>query len=255
MGQTGMVRGSDYRRMLRIIGELGDLPADPQQRRTHALTALSDLLGACAGFFSETGVTAHRYTFTRPVTTGLECLGDTLAAYLGGELPLDPCGFAMEARPPVRSDAATRRELIPDAAWYRAAHYEGLRSPAHLDDAVYARLHQAPTGRNIGLCLIRPAGDRPFTPRHREILRAFNDAALPLYLASTPPDPLDGLAPRLRRVAECLLRGLTIKDAAAELGLSPATVMDYTKPLYRAMNVRSQSELLARVLPARRSNN
>lgn len=254
MGRSDVVRTSDYRAMLRTVGEMAELPPDPALRRTHALTELSALLGASAGFFAETGVVRARYTFFQPVTTGMGALGPTLNAYLSGQLPIDPCGLALDANQETPSEVALRRDLLPDPAWYRSGHYESFRSVGRLDDGVYARITHTQSRRNFGVCLLRPTGDRPFAPRHREILRVFNDAATPLYLVTQTEsrDPLDGLPPRLRRVAECLLRGLTIKEAAAELGLSPATVMAYTKPLYRAMGVRSQGELLALVLPRRR---
>ncbi len=254
MDRSGMVRTSDYRAMLRTMGELAELPPDPAARRAHALIGLSSLLGASAGFFAETGLVGHRYTFFQPVTTGMDALGPVRDDYLAGRLPFDPCGLTLDANRDTPSQAALRRELLPDPAWYRSGHFEAFRSIGRLDDGVYARITHPQSKRNFGVCLVRQIGDRPFTPRHREILRAFNNAAVPLYLLTQTEsrDPLDGLPPRLRRVAECLLRGLTIKEAAAELGLSPATVMAYTKPLYRTMGVRSQGELLALVLPQRR---
>lgn len=254
MAGSRMVRASDYQVMLRTMGELADLPPDPLVRRAHALHSLAPIFGASAGFFAETGLVRGRYTFFRPVTTGMECLGSVLDAYLAGQLPFDPCGLALDANRNSPSRVALRRDLLPDAAWYAGGHYEAFRSLAHLDDGIYARITHPQSKRNLGMCFLRQTGERPFTPRHREILRVFNDAAAPLYLVSQTEscDPLEGLPPRLRRVAECLLRGMTIKEAAAELGLSPSTVMDYTKPLYRMMGVRSQSELLALVLPHRR---
>ncbi len=254
MDRSGVVRTSDYRVMLRTVGELAELPPDPAARRAHALARLSSLLGASAGFFAETGIVGGRYTFFQPVTTGMDGMGPLLDDYLAGRLPFDPCGLTLDAHRDTRSQVSLRRELIPDSVWYRSSHFTAFRAVGRLDDAVYARITHPQTQRNFGMCLVRPAGDAPFTPRHREILRTFNEAAVPLYLVNQAEahDPLDGLPPRLRRVAECLLRGLTIKEAAAELGLSPATVMAYTKPLYRTMGVRSQGELLALVLPQRR---
>jgi len=253
MADSQAVRSFEYRAMLRIVGELGELPADPIERRTHALRSLCRLLGGAAGFFAETKIEAGCYRIIAPASVGLESLPPGhLDAYFRGELPLDPCGTVMEGLPDERAAAATRREIVPDDVWYRHAHYATTRGNFGLDDAVYARLDDRRSGRVFGMCVIRAVGDRPFGARQREILRLFNGAAAPLYRLSAGdgPDPLAGLSPRLRSVAECFLRGLTIKETAAELGLSPATVMSYSKPLYRALGVRSRPEMLAKLLPA-----
>ena len=60
-------------------------------------------------------------------------------------------------------------------------------------------------------------------------------------------DP-DQLPPRVRRVLQCLLEGLSEKEAARALQLTPHTVHSYVKILYRQLGVRSRAQLLARCL-------
>lgn len=55
-----------------------------------------------------------------------------------------------------------------------------------------------------------------------------------------------GLPPRLRRVLAHLLQGESEKQVAARLELSPHTVHEYVKQLYRRLGVSSRSELMAR---------
>jgi DNA-binding NarL/FixJ family response regulator len=63
------------------------------------------------------------------------------------------------------------------------------------------------------------------------------------------PDRLAGqaeaLPARLRPVLQHLLEGDAEKQVAMKLDLSPHTVHEYTKHLYRAFDVHSRSELLA----------
>ena len=54
------------------------------------------------------------------------------------------------------------------------------------------------------------------------------------------------LSPHLDRTLRALLRGLSEKLVAAELGLSRHTIHEYVKALYRRFGVRSRPELLAR---------
>jgi DNA-binding NarL/FixJ family response regulator len=68
--------------------------------------------------------------------------------------------------------------------------------------------------------------------------------------SSTDPDPetaakIESLPPRLRPVLKRLLAGDAEKQAALKLGLSPHTVHEYTKVLYRTFHVNSRGELLA----------
>lgn len=60
-----------------------------------------------------------------------------------------------------------------------------------------------------------------------------------------------GLSPRQRETLDGLLRGLSEKEVAHQLGVSPHTVHVYVKALHRAFGVRSRAELLSRWLRSR----
>ena len=60
-----------------------------------------------------------------------------------------------------------------------------------------------------------------------------------------PAALLAELPPRLREVLLGLTRGLGEKQLAAELKLSPHTVHDHVKALYRRLHVGSRGELLS----------
>lgn len=53
---------------------------------------------------------------------------------------------------------------------------------------------------------------------------------------------LPALAPRELQLLECLARGLSYREAAEELALSPHTVGDYVKGIYRKLSVNSRGE-------------
>ena len=54
------------------------------------------------------------------------------------------------------------------------------------------------------------------------------------------------MPPRARHVLKCLLEGDGDKQAAGRLKLSPFTVNEYTKQIYRHFGVQGRAELLAR---------
>ena len=56
-----------------------------------------------------------------------------------------------------------------------------------------------------------------------------------------------GLSAREREVLELLAKGLRTNELAEELGISPHTVRDHCKQLYRKCGCRSRAELLGLV--------
>jgi DNA-binding NarL/FixJ family response regulator len=56
------------------------------------------------------------------------------------------------------------------------------------------------------------------------------------------------LSPRLRQTLAHLLEGKREKQVAVELGLSPSTVHEYVRALYRHFSVSNRAELSARFL-------
>lgn len=64
-----------------------------------------------------------------------------------------------------------------------------------------------------------------------------------------------GLPPRLAETLAALFEGLPEKEIARRMGLSPHTVHDYVKTLYRRFRVQSRAELVALALRAATERN
>lgn len=58
-----------------------------------------------------------------------------------------------------------------------------------------------------------------------------------------PQGPLDSLSQREREIVQTLANGLTFKEAARELDLSPSTVSNHLYRIYQKLNIGSKSEL------------
>lgn len=93
------------------------------------------------------------------------------------------------------------------------------------------------------------------TPQQRAILAEFcrtlrqPSARAAPAAAPSHPSPVQGISqsmsPRTRQTLELLLAGDSEKQIAGKLGLSPHTVHDYVKAVYRRFDVCSRPELLA----------
>ena len=143
----------------------------------------------------------------------------------------------------------TREQLLDDRAWYRSDHVQRFRRFARVDSFLYG-MHAPGGDTAICFSLHRDWGDRPFSERERRLADAIHRACAFVHQppAELPPAILRGLSPRLRATLGHLARGHSEKQVAVALRLSPHTVHDYVKALYRHFAVQSRSELLARCL-------
>lgn len=145
----------------------------------------------------------------------------------------------------------TRRQLLPDALWYRSATWNEYHRPIKIDDQLTS-VYQGSDGRAIHVIAVhRAVGEREFSPRQQELLRLFHAELGRLIghslTSATEPCP-DALSPRLRQTLACLLEGDTERHVASRLRLSPATVHEYVTVLYRHFGVRSRAQLMAHAM-------
>jgi DNA-binding NarL/FixJ family response regulator len=107
------------------------------------------------------------------------------------------------------------------------------------------------------MCVNRPWGDRPFTEEESNLAHLFHEECSFVYASleapAEPPSPVvRALSRREKQTLEALLAGASEKQIAAKLALSPHTVHQYVKAIYRAFAVQSRGELLAKVLREKR---
>ncbi|PXW22929.1 helix-turn-helix transcriptional regulator [Paraburkholderia caballeronis] len=69
-----------------------------------------------------------------------------------------------------------------------------------------------------------------------------------LFLKIRARTPIDNLTKREQSVASRIARGLTYKEIAKELALSPATVRNQIQSIHERLNVRNNAELIAQIM-------
>jgi DNA-binding CsgD family transcriptional regulator/tetratricopeptide (TPR) repeat protein len=175
---------------------------------------------------------------------------------------------------------AERRDVFLDRAWARAATYrcgalvsaaDGDEHAADEEFTLALREHERlgdpfELGRTL---LARGRSQRRFKRRRasRESLEAARDlfarVGAPLWTAKAENElhriggraPRGiGLTPTEERVARLAAEGLTNREIASALFLSPNTVQAYLKRVYRELGIRSRTELAREFASRARSN-
>ncbi len=259
MAKAVIPRAGDWRAIFQLAGECRELGDDPTAWRDHLLEGLSRLIDADLGSSGESsghaggpprslGVAHYRYD---------RFVGPKVQADIASELARDPTRYCIIERwyaAQAREDGAalTRRRVYEDREWDASFSANFVHRPLGVDHVV-ACFRTIPGGRDvcIGTMLFRGRERRDFDDREVAIVREAHAAIAPLVggpLARfEEPSPRD-LPPHMRRVLARLLEGDCDKQIALRLGLSPYSVNQYTKGLYRHFGVRSRAELLARWL-------
>lgn len=253
-GKSDAVGFDELQRALRLTLELRDLPYGSALQKRHALEGMAALVGAQVAVWAHAdGIATGRLHLHREIDFGWSCDRERglFLEYIDGAQgrSLDPSIPALARRATGAMAVFAREQLVDDRTWYGSDHVQQFRRAGRVDSFLYG-IH-APGGDTAScFSLHRTWGDRAFSERERRLVEEVYRACPFLHEPSPGPSPqtLQGLSPRLRDTLRGLTRGLSEKQLAADLGLSPHTLHDYVKALYRHFGVQSRSELLARFL-------
>jgi DNA-binding CsgD family transcriptional regulator len=247
MYRFDQVREADMAALLRIVGEVTELPQDKVVRQTHVLRRTLELIG---------GRSATAFEMARPNEDGIARPGTIInidascdaerrgsELYLVHDAPADPATFELKR---AYGQTFTRVRDIEDREYYRTTHFNVVRKPFGIDHSLYCRL-VLPDGTDFGTGILRCPGDRVFSEREIAMVQMLHMHAPHIYYVRPPAQSeLTRLAPRLQPVMRYLLQGDAEKQVAAKLKLSQHTVHRYTQVIYAELGVHSRAELLAK---------
>jgi DNA-binding CsgD family transcriptional regulator len=161
--------------------------------------------------------------------------------------------IALVMRRPQCLVTVARSAVVSESAWKMSPVRNEVHFPAGIDDSlVSARFAD---GVFTGFVLKRARGSRPFADRECDIVELFQSSgawSAPVDRSrDTRPDAggpsaSTRLSDREREAMRLLSTGLSEKQIATELCLSPHTVHDYVKAVYRKFGVTSRAEFMAR---------
>jgi regulatory LuxR family protein len=252
--KSGMVRFHELQGALRLALDLRELPRGSELQKRHALEGLLALVDAQVGVWVNIdSSSAGRVILRKDIDVGWSGDAERRAflAYTADEqwISVDPSMPALARAFTAPLGTFTRDQLVTDHAWYSSQHVQQFRRAARVDSFIYT-VYAPGEDEMVAFSLHRPWGARPFSERERRLVDLFHRECRFLHepASDLPPAILRGLPPRLCETLRGLVRGRSEKQLAADAGLSPHTVHDYVKALYRHFGVQSRSELLARCL-------
>ena len=258
MSKSQRLRIGDYRQVFQLVGQCAELGTDPMAWREHLHHAARELFRSQIAIYTESDRVSDPgvkdwLRIQVHLDSGWPCESDRVAMfrlYETGRPDCEGSPFTAEiVDSPAQLHVGCRRDAIGDRDWYRGFFFNEFMRPAHLDDAITMRHRTDDQIRH--LVLQRADHDRPFEKRDVRKLRLLGielGRAFGKSLASSGPSIMD-LAPRLRQVLLCLLRGASEKQVALRLGISRHTVHDYVKSLHQRFGVSSRGELLSKCQP------
>lgn len=141
-----------------------------------------------------------------------------------------------------------RQALAPDDVWYGCDSYNNVYRACDTDQMIISRC-PLPGGRAMLMNLWRRVGEPPFTQREARFVRLLHHEVERMYgraVSVSTQAVICALPPRARQVLGLLLEGLSEKEVARVMSISPHSVHDHIKTLHRRLGVSNRAELLAR---------
>lgn len=257
---SGVVSADRVLRVIALVREGGEIDDSAEQQR-HLLGGLARIVGAEVAVSFEFGGVGG--TPTRGFIHGLTSHEErkVVGAYMEQGDGFDILAGHMRrefSAAPAPVLTCSRGELIADREWYRSSYVADFRRAWGIDHCIYS-IHRIGSAY-VGMSVNRGFDGTPFDDEARELVRIYQvecgwlaktRAARAPAAEPTAGDRGVALPPRARDVLAGLLRGAPDKQIAADLGLSPHTVRQYVKVIYRNYDVGSRSELLAKHLSPR----
>jgi DNA-binding CsgD family transcriptional regulator len=246
----------DVRDLLRLLGELRELGADPAAWRSHLVHETGKMFGAHVSVISELRPSegagegavncAEVVTSLQSVDHGIDD-GARERFYRELYFTDHETDDALGAIVPLYGTSFTicRRDVVTDVHWERSFVANERFRAFGCDDFVMSMAPVDALGVISSLELFHAPGKR-FGERERTLVQLLHEELARDWNRREPAGGVR-LTPRQRQVLARLAEGASEKDIAHDLGVSPYTAHDHVKALHKAFGARSRGELLARV--------
>lgn len=250
MSKCGQLWWDDVRCVFRLIGEVRELGRNMDAWNQHMLAELSRIIGANVAFSAEA-----QMPFTDSSDDYVAFRDQGWGTFNEREAWLSSCEF-YDDNPTAawlknvgdNSFTFPRQVFSTDGRWYDSSYANDFLRDANIDQFLISNraIHSLRVVHVIQFQ--RPWGEPAFSEKDIAFVKLFHDELAHLWETLPGQDSLRQLPAYLRRTLNELERGLSEKEIAAELELSPSTVHSYVKTIMRKTQVRSRAQLMARFI-------
>lgn len=254
MRNEGALRHEDFRAAYYLLGECSELGQSAEAWSAHLYRGLERLLGIHLGIFFEGGPAMAQGN--EPIGNQDQVLvygqphrnvtGVMRDYWLYGGAKNDP---TLPAWSTTRDAVATRarHELATDRSWYQSLAYNEFYARTQSDQMLLTRC-PAQNNRALLMNFWRPRGLSAFDKREIALTHLLTTEIAGLLaegrLRGLHARP-GALPPRRRQVLAMLCQGLSERDIAAQLGISPHTVHNHIQALHKHFQASTHGQLLA----------
>lgn len=246
------VAEADVRAMVRLLADVAIAEGGFAAQKQALMSGLKEMIDADGWLWS---LTAVEPSTKKPICTGLMHSGlteDQLAGWLEASQsssppPEDePCFHLARAG---KHFTRTRQQLVSDEAWYSHPTVIRHRLRRGIDHFLYSVYPLKTADMFSAIGFFRHTDRVAFTERESRIAHILLSEVEWLHFAELPGErerKVPELSPRERVVLIMLVEAHDKDKIAGLLHLSPHTVKDYMKAIYKHFGVSSQLELIQR---------
>jgi len=256
VSKSSTVRHFEIVKLLRIVGEMSEQPPDLSKRVEYLVTETCKLVGARFGVFVVTdNVKRGRDPKHRLTIAGGSLEQPQIRAF--DEYSKDEYAKDLSLLRLTEDNASfwcySRRACVDDHNWYRSRFVDYYRRAAEVDDCIVSGWRMSPT-TIVGFGWNRDKHDGQFSEREENIISLLNQSLDWLCRTAEQKTRVNQqerrhrLPPSIQSTLGLLLDKYSEREIAQLRGLSPHTIHDHIKQIYRIFNVHSRAELQAKLL-------
>ncbi len=251
MNEAELLAEDDSRAIVRLLGEVAGHPGDHAAKKRHLMKGLCRIIDADRWAW---GLAAQMEPDKPSVHLSLlhggfneETYAAFTQAYNHPEMSALHAGFAKELGERGCHLTRLRQHLDPEEDYKKTAAYPFWKK-ADIDGVIMA-LRPLDATRVSLIGIYRRNGAGLFTERENRIAHILLSEVPVLHTEGWPDDhgiTLPSLSARQRTVMALLVQGYTRGGIATQLGISPHTVNEYIKTVFKHFGVHSQAGLMTR---------
>jgi DNA-binding CsgD family transcriptional regulator len=240
---------SHVRSVFRLLFEVRDLGSSPHAWRRHMVAGLLELVNGSTGIAAE-AIIPRKAGSPRLLGTVIGGVSDPRLVAVYRAL-VERGGYSLDLRhegiadPTNTTFTRTRQQMAENRAWRHRPDIDPWRT-LDCDHFICSNRYLPSCGCVHLIILTRSGRERPFDELERRLVALFHEELGRLWRQPADASGAE-LPPHLQQTLELLLAGSSEKQIVARLDLSPHTVHDHVKRLYRRFHVNSRAQLLARL--------